>query len=417
MKTPAQTIRKAISGSTLEASAIEDSLRLRIQESLGVSLKHVRIHRDEESLAANRALGSLAFAVDGHICLRPGFDASLGPMYSYVLAHELVHVAQKQKGKACAAPSTAPSVARVEAEANEIAFQILAGKTVSRITPDPSPDPSCWGPAGHYWTVYFASMAAGLDKQEAKDNAFFAQMPDQVDELDATDEGEGFYPNYLGFVIPGDGTANRLLRRIAVQKGLHALTGWSAENETTYRTNILKTTKPGTFEFALALHPFGDSFAHRIVNGGARMYSGPAGHAVEVHASDCAGVVNSGNLKSACFENAYAVDNLSRRSDLYQRYGLAMYDLLVAKWATTPAIPRDRVASHLDEISDEGTENEQIMKILTITAGETGELHGDYDPNAEPCLPWKKFHANHPWVSPDTLDRALRCAADWSGSY
>jgi hypothetical protein len=413
-----QITNELVSAAIADAGCpIDDPVRIHMENLFGINLQYVRLHRSEASLAANHALGSLAFAVDGHICMRPDFDANVGPMYRKVLAHELVHVLQKELGKNRRQSSMTANCDKFEAEADEVADQILSGRAISSLTPDPSLEPRCWGPAGHYWTVYYASMMAGLPKQDAMDNAFYAQMPDQVDELDATDEGEGYLPNYIGFVIPGDGAANRMLRRRAVQMGLHALSGWAAESETTYRKNILKTLDAGTFEFGLALHPFGDSFAHRIVGGGARMYSGPAGHAVEAHPKDCLKVVSAGGMKAACFENAYAVDNVSRRADLYVRYGLEMYDLILSKWGTRPAVDREKVEGHLGEITDEPTERDQVLKILKITAGTRMEEHGPYDPNNEPCAPWKIFHRNHPWLSPTLLSNALWWAQQWSGSY
>jgi Domain of unknown function (DUF4157) len=406
-----------IRAATSEAgSAIEQPFRSMLEHGFGKNLSEVRLHRSKASLQAARALGTLAFVMDDHICVDPAIDPRSG-IFPYVLAHEVAHLVQKQLGRSSRTKRREHDLGlRVELEANEVAGRIVAGERVSSLTPDPSREPRCWGPAGHYWTIYFISMMAGLPQSDALDNAFYAQMPDQVDELDATDEGEWYYPNFVLFVIPGDGTANRLLRRRAVQMGLHALSGWSAESETTYRTNILKTLDPKTFEFALALHPFGDSFAHRNVSTGARMYSGPAGHAVEAHASDCARAVSRGGVKAACFENAYAVDNVNRRSSLYQRYGLEMYDLLLKKWASEPVAARAKVADYLDEISDETTERNQILKIAAITAGATGLLHGDYDPDGEPCMPWKKFYPAHS-LSPLLLNKALWCAEQWSGSY
>jgi hypothetical protein len=145
-------------------------------------------------------------------------------------------------------------------------------------------------------------MAAGLEKQDAMDNAFYAQMPDQVEELDATQEGFAFFENYPR-VFMGDAGADRILRTKAVQMGPARA---FRHNETKYRTNILKTLKPGSFEFALALHPFGDSFAHRIVNGGERMYYGPIGHLQAAKASDCSQVIQKGGIQAACLDSAYA---------------------------------------------------------------------------------------------------------------
>lgn len=403
-------------GATSDAGFAIDSHLLPLMEDLfGRNLRHIRLHRSKQCLEANQALGSVAFVVGQHICLRPGIDSTMGPLYLRVLAHELTHVVQKELGARhrCA---TATPCAELEAEANEIADTIMSGRPVNPRLYDPSPEPRCWGPAGHYWTIYFVCIAAGLEKQEAMDNAFYAQMPDQVDELDATQEGFAFFENYPR-VFMGDAGADRVLRTKAVQMGLHALSGWSSEYETKYRTNILKTLNPGSFEFALALHPFGDSFAHRLVNGGERMYYGPIGHLQQANVADCTQLLQKRGLEAACLDSAYGVDNMNRRDNLYPNYGLALYDVLVKTWGSTPVAERSKVEDYLYEVMSEAEEDAQALKLRILAAKLSNVVHGDYDPNDEPCVPWKKFHANHPWVSPDTLDKALRCAAQWSGSY
>lgn len=395
--------------------AIDSHLLPMLEDLFGRHFRRVRLHRSERSLAANRSLRSMAFTVGRDICLLPGIDASLGLRYVRILAHELTHVVQKELGARHSCSKQTPG-AELEAEADEIADRIMAGLPVSPRLLDSSAGPRCWGPAGHYWTIYFICIAAGLEKQAAMDNAFYAQMPDQVEELDATQEGFAFFENYPRIFL-GDAGADRVLRTKAVQMGLHALSGWSSEYETRYRTNILKTLKPGTFEFALALHPFGDSFAHRLVNGGERMYSGPIGHLQQGNVGDCTRVFQKGNLQAACLDSAYGVDNLNRRESLYPSYGLALYDVLVKTWASAPVAERAKVEDYLYEVMDEATEDGQALKLRVLAAKLSNVVHGDYDPNDEPCVPWKKFHSNHPWVSPDILDKALRCAAQWSGSY
>ena len=41
--------------------------------------------------------------------------------------------------------------------------------------------------SGHYYTVYFVSLAVGFDDDVAREFAFYAQLPDQLDKLDAAD--------------------------------------------------------------------------------------------------------------------------------------------------------------------------------------------------------------------------------------
>jgi hypothetical protein len=162
-----------------------------MESCFGADLDDIRIHRSAASDALNRASGSLAFAVDNHIGFKSGFDESCGELFSYVLAHELVHVLQKRRAKKTS-KQTLGSGWALEEEANRIACEVLGGKRLSEFTADSPEIIRFWGPAGHYWTVFLVSLAAGWSRHAALTNAFYAQMPDQVDELDATEAGEDY---------------------------------------------------------------------------------------------------------------------------------------------------------------------------------------------------------------------------------
>jgi hypothetical protein len=414
MRIPVAMVRAATAD---QGSVLDSQLRSTMEEGFGMSLGHVRLHRTQESLAANRALGSLAFAVDGHICLRPGFDASLGPIFPYLLGHELVHVMQKGRGRTCRHSfSNLDLSADLEIEADQVARQILSGHRSSKITPDPSPEPRCWGPVGHYYTVFFAAMMAGLSGEDCKSNAFYAQMPDQVTELDAIPTGEDWGKRLLHHT--SDWNTDQMVIDRNVQVGLHALSGWAAEAETSYRKKILDGLKPGTFEFGLALHPFGDSYAHRILNGGERMYKAPVGHLVEANVKDA--------TLSDWLNGAHRPDRVELRPKLYREYGIALYDLFVDRWKirmseNTKEERRQRFRAYLDVISSQPTEASQLDKIGEMKDFDGGmelSVLNAYFPEMDDEVPWQQFllqsRLNYQGLAQDLLDRALDCAENWS---
>jgi hypothetical protein len=185
------SIRSLISSATAEAGRpLEAQHRSTMEECLQTSLRDVRLHLSPASRIANEALGSLAFAVDNHICFRCDFDP-FDPLFANLLAHEAVHVAQKRLGKNGGLTHSAPSARQLEQEACGIAAGLLRGTPAARITPDPSSQPRLFGPAGHYYTAFYTSVAVGFQFETAKSIAFFTQVPDLVEELDAKAEGFG----------------------------------------------------------------------------------------------------------------------------------------------------------------------------------------------------------------------------------
>lgn len=372
-----------------------------MESRFGADLGDVRIHHSAASDSLNRAAGSLAFAVDNHIGFKDGLNESCGEAFLYVLAHELVHVLQKRKAREARTQALGSGWV-LEQEADRIACEALGGAPLSKFTADSPEIVRFWGPAGHYWTVYLVSLAAGWSKHAALTNAFYAQMPDQVDELDATEAGEDYVKTYVEKLFTpkaASATFNREISKLEtdkiVQRGLHALTGRIGKDETDLRQAILKRLNPGTFEFSLALHPFGDSFAHRTADtDNCLMYNPPFGHAVEI----------------AHFKDPHSPDNLHLHRQLYVRYGLKMFDVLAN--SLTGKVTKEKKAKleeQLEEVAKEVDDERQISKIIAITRSDSG-----YRPEKEKLLPWEKYHSNHRHLATNLLNRALRWARTWS---
>lgn len=81
------------------------ALREDMEEALDADLRHVRIHADAIAAAAARAIHARAFTVGDDIFFADGAYAPDGEAGRLLLAHELAHVAQAQRG---AIPTGAP---------------------------------------------------------------------------------------------------------------------------------------------------------------------------------------------------------------------------------------------------------------------------------------------------------------------
>ena len=286
------------------------------------------------------ALGGLARTIGSTISL--SHEAAHLPATSvdFILAHELAHVVQKRLGSRAkqaglARPTHGDHVAAIEREADAAAAAILSGSAMRCVLPDDPARPAHWGELGHYYTSYFVMLKAGVDPKKARVRAFFCQLPDQVWQFDATgatrdyneaapedsDYGLKSYavsaatwfadikratPN-SAFVyqtqtrMTGDESgvyeikvkvedpvarAARLPRDLNVIRGLHCLTGGSSTLETEFRTNVLKQNWTDPVLSGLALHPFGDSFAHRTESDIKVMYGDDHGHLFDGHDPD-----------------------------------------------------------------------------------------------------------------------------------
>jgi hypothetical protein len=407
-----------------------------MEECLQTSLRDVSLHFSPASRAANELLGSLAFAVDGHICFREYFDPS-SRFFSYLLAHETAHVVQKRRGKQGSAHRL-PSAEELEQEANVVASGVLHGIPASTVTPDPTSYPRLFGPAGHYYTAFYTSVAAGFPFETAKSIAFFTQVPDLVEELDAKAGGINWggdaamvylksLPHFCSHILPAsyekfwrdslDSSIDRMVYSWQIQAGLHALTGGDGEEETLKRTRILTKYKPEKIpEFGLAVHAFGDSFAHRDFHDGKNMYGPPLGHLAEFF---------NHVIRLDSRTDPHDPDNIVLRPALYRKYGEALYKVLTSISPGKPAVDLEIFKNDLIDVSVKEAEEEQAnvlkekMRSVCIrtegAAGAAAAFDNFYDPPDE-AIPWVAFRAKHPWLDPGILAKCVQVAADWCGS-
>lgn len=110
--------------------------------------------------------------------------------------------------------------------------------------------------SGHYYTVLYTAKLIGYNNADAKKLAYYAQLPDEVDQLDAT--------NVQIDRLGSPGNLGHIQHRDLVQQAFHSLTGAKhGQNETNITIDVIKEAKDDLAITGLLLHRLGDTFAHR----------------------------------------------------------------------------------------------------------------------------------------------------------
>ncbi|MCC6388599.1 MAG: DUF4157 domain-containing protein [Dehalococcoidia bacterium] len=107
-------------------SGLSDTVRATAEASLGTSFADVRVHRDAESDALNRAITAKAFTTGSDIFLRE--DQNPGDMN--LMAHELTHVVQQRGGGGGVSRMLTVGAADdpFEREADSVADAVVSGQ-------------------------------------------------------------------------------------------------------------------------------------------------------------------------------------------------------------------------------------------------------------------------------------------------
>jgi len=249
---------------------LDHDVKQRMEAGFSMDFSRVRVHRSPLSALANRVLRSRAFTVRDQIFFSANAYQPRRSSGRLLIAHELAHVIQKRLDPTTGSgkrPFTGPLAA--ENEAHVAAEEITRGSRFTCSVPVDPEATSCWSEAGHFYTSHFVLLAAGLDYSLAKNIAFFAQMGDEVLELDAVEQAESYFADSLVLSNPPPkmqvDTMRKMQQSLEIERGLHCLTGGNAEVETAWRAHILEDTSETSDDLAvgLAVHAFGDSFAHR----------------------------------------------------------------------------------------------------------------------------------------------------------
>jgi hypothetical protein len=207
-----------------------------------------------------------------------------------------------------------------------------------------------------------------------------------------------------------------------VQSGLHALNGAPAEGETARRTRILQSIDPiaNTLEFGLALHAFGDSYAHREADG-AHMFPTIVGHAPDSLASRAPG---SGHVP----EMPVHPDAVGpHHGPLYLRYAGDMYraflNVIPAGYRSGTSIGPATLTRNLRGViaaSDAAADTEaehlrQIAYLRELARALVPAGMHPYDPENQPDVPIDDFRPGTDIrVTRTDVQDALRRANLWA---
>ena len=136
---------------------------------------------------------------------------------------------------------------------------------------------------GHYYTVYYTSLAVGFMEQVAYRHAVLSQMPDEVLWMDAAHMQTQQCRGYLGGKETDLNNVSRYVpadERYNVQYGLHSLPGRGlneATRSSAYQRQItsleLSKQSPISLKFGLLLHRLGDTYAHSKMSHEHTMYT------------------------------------------------------------------------------------------------------------------------------------------------
>lgn len=326
-----------------------------------------------------------------------------------LLVHEFAHVIQKRRAKSkFPRRSLSMPLPALEREAQNAALAFQAGRSCPQLSPDPSAAPRAWGPAGHYYTVYWVSRLAGVDHETAADYAFCAQLPDQVCELDATWCGEmfagsAFLPCWFGIrnrILGDENYFDHLI--YSIQGGIHCLNGRRASSEQERRVKILSNLHKDSFfnfSFGLGLHSLGDSFAHQNSEG--ILFTAPIGHAGQ-----------GWSLSTPC-ELGHEIDNAHLHPEIYAEYVLRLFETIVSVLKISLPEKRPYYGRQLAEMVqrvctpvDDDSQIEAIRKVypeLNMVAGPEDDT-----------VPWDTYQLRHPLTAADWMyGKALQLADAW----
>ncbi len=442
-----------------------------MEAAFGEDFSKVQIEQSPRAEAATAALGTIAAATQDHIFLGRGFFSHRPAYCRRVLAHELAHVVQKRRfGSAHAGLARNPVYrSLIEAEAHRAADNAVRGRPATVVLADEPDALAAWGPAGHYYTSYFVMLAAGVSPNSAQYRAFFCQMPDQVYEFDAIaaavdygftllgKQGEGGIGNYKTATPPyggagkscvgvpnpdlhyehrtkyevySDGLFTTVVQEDVsgyyfsslakqrevdrdISEGLHSLTGGWAKTETMFREQMLRESVDD-LTIGLALHPYGDSFAHRQLDDGNLMYDPFVGHGVEVTTG-----------------RAHDPDNIGVRFKgpaLYPVYVANLYKLMRDRpdcGAVRMSLPDTQKAlSQLNNVKvndeSEGEDKEACKELIEIAARTKSSISfGAYRPEVEVQSYWCQFWPTHKATmaafggQEAVFKQVRKCGHDW----
>jgi RHS repeat-associated protein len=266
--------------------------------------------------------------------------------------------------------------------------------------------------AGHYRSVYLAALVVGYEPDVAAKMAFYAQMPDQVKELDAAEAGKNFFLSSIAKNAGSNMKQAMFENAVTIQAGGHSITGDVAEFERNRRREIVLSQNPGSALHGAALHAFSDAFFHEreTVN---RMVKPPMGHGPFTE-----------------------FDLISRHPDRWEQSFRALIDVLgkQAPHGTKARLSEKEIDQMIREIKSvarewRGTPGEgseagvrQALESWTNRAAGGGDfwlgllLTSRYEPENEELMTWNEFRKVHSELTKDVeLNDVIEAYKTWAG--
>lgn len=181
--------------------------------------------------------------------------------------------------------------------------------------------------SGHYYTVYFTSLAVGFDESTAYRHAVLAQMPDEVGYLDAANVHFAQCIGSTEFNLAGKEVAPPADWRFLIEYAIHSLPdkkkgNLSAEYQRRMTGEQLLGNKPDSLAFGLLLHRLGDTYAHSVMGNEKKMYS----TTISGDTSSCFNFDNLGHAR-----HGHAPDHPYERPWLYYQYIEDLHRILYTK--------------------------------------------------------------------------------------
>ena len=108
---------------------LDPDVRLKMEEGFGTDFGHVRVHTDERAAASARAVNALAYTVGRDVVFGTNQCAPETVIGQRLIAHELAHVVQQQRGGAGMPSPSRHSL--LEQDADQAADKAIRGEQVT----------------------------------------------------------------------------------------------------------------------------------------------------------------------------------------------------------------------------------------------------------------------------------------------
>jgi RHS repeat-associated protein len=133
---------------------------------------------------------------------------------------------------------------------------------------------------GHYYTTLIVAEALGFTAEQSNTLALYSQLPDEVDNLDATElvKNKGLSMLFSGCI--------HCYRADEYLPFLHSLSGRKSEIETDRTVRAIVKSKDNLKSVGFLVHRLADTFAHRRLYDPTLLYGSGIGHGKDGHTPD-----------------------------------------------------------------------------------------------------------------------------------